>query len=194
MFCKNCNEEIHGDMKNCPKCGCQIENGIEGNYVFFPKIKGEKRETVNMLFRIIHMAVLCFAAIMVIRHIYGEIQAAEHYKILLYVMRFICMCGFYLVLEFIADEIKWMMLLERNPAVGLYSSGKVLIAEMVYIFLGVIGGIMLISPSEVQELEMLAAVADDSFLDYMIAMKLPLILLILAAVIKSVLVKKVGSE
>lgn len=32
MFCKNCNEEIHGDMKNCPKCGCEIENGIEGNY------------------------------------------------------------------------------------------------------------------------------------------------------------------
>lgn len=194
MFCKNCGEEMQDGWVNCPKCGHKAGSSAEEKYVFFPKIKDEKREKINSIFRIIHMVVIGFTAIMVIAHIYGEIQAAEDYKMLLYVMRFFCMCGPYLIFEFIVDEIKWIFLLERNPAVGTYSRKNIIIAETLYIFLGIIAGIMLVLPSEAQQLEMIAAVVDDSFVDYIIIMKIPVIMLIVAAVIKAVLEKKVGED
>ncbi len=184
MFCGQCGEKWQEGWKVCPKCGWKAGDVEEAQYVLFPQIRGKKREKINSVFRVIHKIVILVTVVMVAAHIYGEFQEAENYKALLYVMRFICMCGPYFVLEFVVEEIKWMMLLQKNQVSATCPAGAVMGTEFVYILMGVIAGIMFINPSAGQEWEMMAAVVDDSVVDYLITMKGAIILLILAAFIK----------
>lgn len=60
----------------------------------------------------------------------------------------------------------------------------------IYIFMGVIAGWMFISPSIEQEWKMMAAVANDSVIDYLTTMKEAIALLLLSAVVKYIQEKR----
>lgn len=194
MFCKNCGEEIQEGWKNCPKCGrglgTKVDDTEENPYIFFPGIQREKRKTLKTVFNILHIVAEGFALLVIILHINAEIQEAANYKMMLYIMRFICTCGPCLVLKFITSEVAWMISLKKKPDVKIDSAVNYMIAEIAYIFIGAVAGIMLAAPSVGQKLEMMAAVSNDSYLDYLATMKMPVILLILAAVINCMLSKK----
>lgn len=190
MFCEQCGEKLQESWKVCPKCSWQLKNMEEKQYVFFTQIKRERREKINSVFRMVHIIVGAFVALMIAVHIYNEIQRAENYKVLLYVMRFICMCGPYLVLEFVVAEIKWIVLLRKNQVSEFCPIRAIIVTELIYIFMGVIAGWMFISPSIEQEWKMMAAVANDSVIDYLTTMKEAIALLLLSAVVKYIQEKR----
>lgn len=204
MYCNNCGSKIEEEWTSCPYCGenlignqevrpmvqQQKVNDKKDEYLLLPSFCGSGREKLKFALHIITIIVGIWAGGMIVSYIYSEVKADEGYKILLYMIRFLYVCGPYLILGFMADELEFLVKLKKNRIIDNYSCKVILLVECAYIIIVVLAGVFFLNPSFAEEVALLAAVANGSIADVLITLKGPVILLIMGGGVKYFLDKK----
>lgn len=159
--CPNCGERLESEWQACPNCGITIEECLCGNninsiqsiqeikgvyeheikdeYLIFTKFHGKGRRVVNTLLKILSWLVNIGAVLVTLVHISSEIQAAENYKMLLYIIRLCYSCGLWYVWAFIVGQVHNLMEMKRDRVLERESCKTVVQMEVSYIVLGMLG-------------------------------------------------------
>lgn len=192
MFCKNCGTELPMSAKFCPKCGIKINNaiikeeindsiGIKEDYVLFNNIKDEKRTILNARLKFGEKIVEWIVGLATIWFIYKQIQLAEDYKFIIYVVRyFIFIIPFCFFAE-IYHEIFKLMVLRKNQINQKRSNITMIIIKVIYIFFLIIIMNNIINP-ENNSVGLLKVLFQNNFLksliEYLLFIKFEILSLI----------------
>lgn len=213
MYCKNCGTQIKDDAKYCKECGTEIRiranelkddeikfiedkkivktvnqrkesNEQEYVYVFLNNLDYNKRELLRKALYYSNLVLTAVFVIMTIMHFKDEMDAAENYKLLVYVIRYINAIGFVAVLQFVIEQLHDCVKLKTTQLIDKNKSGLFILLEMLYIGLGVIAWILILNPTDGEMLSIFGAVATDGLFDYLMVIKVPVVLLIIAVFVK----------
>lgn len=214
--CSNCGERLESEWQACPNCGITVEECLCGNninsiqntqeikgvyehetkdeYLIFTKFHGKGRRVINTLFKILSWLVNIGAVLVTLVHISSEIQAAENYKMLLYIIRLCYSCGLWYVWAFIVGQVHNLMEMKRDRVIERESCKTVVQMEVSYIVLGMLGWGFFLSPSDGELLKIFGAVAFGSVWDFLMIIKIPILLWLIAGVLRYILDSKFLKE
>lgn len=214
--CSNCGERLESEWQACPNCGITVEECLCGNninsiqntqeikgvyehetkdeYLIFTKFHGKGRRVINTLFKILSWLVNIGAVLVTLVHISSEIQAAENYKMLLYIIRLCYSCGLWYVWAFIVGQVHNLMEMKRDRVIERESCKTVVQMEVSYIVLGMLGWGFFLSPSDGELLKIFGTVAFGSVWDFLMIIKIPILLWLIAGVLRYILDSKFLKE
>lgn len=214
--CPNCGERLESEWQACPNCGITVEERSCGNninsiqsiqeikgvyehetkdeYLIFTKFHGKGRRAINTLLKILSWLVNIGAVLVTLVHISSEIQAAENYKMLLYIIRLCYSCGLWYVWAFIVGQVHNLMEMKRDRVLERESCKTVVQMEVSYMILGMLGWGFFLSPSDGEVLKIFGTVAFGSVWDFLMIIKIPILLWIIAGALRYILDSKFLKE
>lgn len=125
-----CSSENHKKILSDDKC----DSSKEIKYLFFKNISGEKREKINKKLNHGNKIVEIIIAFLTIYFIYEQIELAENYKLIIYVIRYII---FILPFGFFAsayEEVYKLFSIEENKK-NKQLNTKTIVAKIIYLLL-----------------------------------------------------------
>lgn len=125
-----CSSENHKKILSNDKC----DSSKEIKYLFFKNLSGEKRERLNQRLNNGNKIVEIIIALLTVYFIYQQIELAENYKLIIYVIRYII---FILPFGFFAnvyEEVYKLFSIEENKKNKLLST-KTIVVKIIYLLL-----------------------------------------------------------
>ena len=213
MYCNKCGKEVDALAKYCPFCGAQVnkeeqkENSIEktitktikdddkplktkvnnnedDEFMFFEKFNQDKRKITFNIVKVCSILLNCLIFIGTIMFIKSEMDAAENYKFIVYVLRYIyAFRGIYL-LQILVDMLKFFLEIKKSEIDSKFNKNIILIAELSYAVLYVIGIISLNALNTGDSLLLLYGISENSYWDIFSVFKVTIITVVIATILK----------
>lgn len=200
-FCRKCGLKIQKGTQEINKANVinsiknLIEEIIKGkedlnkevkkeNYLFLNNINSNYRKKLDKILNILIWIVGLWVILSSIIHIKSELDEAQNYKFILYVIRYIYAIGPLYLIDFILQEMTFILNLKYDSLKESDTSGVVCIGEVIYVILGIVSGILILYPSNAEMLNLYLAVVDGSLIVVLSTIKVPILLLVSAGILK----------
>lgn len=210
MYCNKCGKEVDDLAKYCPFCGAQVnkkENSIEktisktlkddekaletkvnnnenDEYMFFENFNFNKRKIILNIVKVCSVLLSCLVFIGTIMFIKSEMDAAENFKFVVYVLKYIyAFRGIYL-LQVLTDTLKFFLKIKKSEIDLKFNKNIIFVAELSYAALYVIAIVSLNALNTGDSLLLLYAISENSYWDLFSVFKVTIITIVIATILK----------
>lgn len=158
------------------------ENREDEEYLLAPHLKGMARTIVNLLFKIVSVIFEVIAVIVTYSHIHSEMEAAEDYKMILYILRLLYSCGHYYILSGLITNLYDFFKIKKSSLPSENFSGIVIALEVGRIISGLLAWVYFYNISYLQLIQIFISIGSDSIKDVLIIYKESLFFIIIGVI------------
>lgn len=173
---KNYNNDLNNSQSS--------EKKVLGEYLFFNNMNPKTRVTLINVGKILGKVVNILCGLAVLGFVYNAVTANVQYKFIVYVIQFVNTFAPIELITLVIDEAVAMLQLNENKVKDQSKVNFIKIGEIAYAVLYLLACLMLMFPSASTQLQLLGVLIIGSFIDYLKAIDLVVIVVVGALILR----------